>query len=112
MRTGLANAFVEIVSIFTLNASRLIALLVLAVLDKAALFTLPVAYEETFLAFGASSSSASLTIWAEARLAPDTLSIKTKVALSALLALESILTLLTINVYVVGTRATETIFDE
>ena len=81
-------------------------------LNESALFALAIAHKEAIGANIAATCSACLAFFAEALLTVDTLAIETKVPLFTLLALESIITPLTINVHIVGTEFAEAIFDE
>ena len=81
-------------------------------LNEAALLALAKADEVAVRADITASSRASLTFLAKSALAADTLSVEAKVALFALLALETIVTLFAIDVDIVGTELAEAILNE
>lgn len=81
-------------------------------LDKATLFTLAVADEESFGTDRATTCVTLLTLPAEPIQARNALAVQAKVPQFALLAFESIVALLAVDVDEVCTRFTESVFHK
>ena len=81
-------------------------------LYKPALLTLAIAHKEAIGADIAAASSARLALLPEPLLTVDALAIEAEVALLALLALESIIAALTVDIDVVRAEFAEAVLDE
>lgn len=108
----LADAFIQVVPLFTLKTPLFRALLLLAMLDKAALFAIAIAREETFAANCAAPGRACLAVSPKSVLTGDALTIKAKISLFALLALEPVITFFAVDVHVLRTQLANTVLHE
>jgi anaerobic C4-dicarboxylate transporter len=110
--TRLALSFIEVVPLFAFNAAWFKTLIALAILDETTLLTLAITHKIFSSTYTAATCCTGLALLSETRFAADALTIKTKIAFFALLALEAIVALFAVDVNLLRAQPAESVFNE